>query len=409
MGKEFLKIIDPEDAQNTIAKLPINKTVEKVPLDEAYKRVLAEDIYAIINLPPFRRAAMDGYALKSKDTFHASEDEPVTLKLKGLVTAGKVPETEVTKGTCMEVSTGAPIPEGADAVVMIEYTEKQGDNVLISEGVPLNANITKEGSDIRKGELLLSQGVLITSDKIGVLSAIGMTQVPVYIQPRVAVISTGNEIIKHDQNLVYGKIYDINSYSISNAVKSCGCIPVHSEIVKDDYDSLKSSIKKYKDADIIITSGGTSAGAGDNLRTVLDELGKVLVHGIAVKPGKPTIIGLIEDEGEEKIIFGLPGYPVSALMIFRVFITPFLRKLASLPDFDQERKLATLKISRRYIAARGRQQYVLVKIKDNQAHPILKDSGAITSLAEADGYFLIPKNVEIIEEGTEVDVYSLEI
>lgn len=409
MGKEFLKIKDPEDAQKIIAELPINKKVEKVPLDEAYKRVLAEDIYASINLPPFRRAAMDGYALQSKDTFHASEDEPVTLKNIGGVTAGQIPGGEVITGTCMEVSTGAPIPEGADAVVMIEYTEKKGENVLIFEGVALNANITNEGSDIMEGGLLLSQGALITSDKIGVLSAIGLEEVAVYTQPRVAVISTGNEIIKHHQSLEYGKIYDINSYTISNAVKSCGCIPIHSDIVKDDYDSLKSSIEKYKDADIIITSGGTSAGTGDNLRTVLDELGEVLIHGIAVKPGKPTIIGLIEDDGEEKIIFGLPGYPVSALMIFRVFITPFLRKIASLPDFEEERKLATLKISRRYISARGRRQYVLVKIKNNEAHPILKDSGAITSLAEADGYILIPKNVEIIEEGSEVDVYSLEI
>lgn len=414
MGQEYLRITDPEDAEKIISKLPIKKTVEKITLEKAYKRVLAEDIYTTINLPPFRRAAMDGYAVKSKDTFNASEDKPVCLKFLGLVMAGQIPEMKVTLGTCIEVSTGAPLPEGADAVVMIEYTEKNNQNILIQESVPSNANITDEGSDIKEGKLILSWGERITSDKIGVLSAIGMREVPVFTQPRVAVISTGNEIIKHDQKLEYGKIYDINSYTISNAVKSCGCVPIHSEIVKDDYDSLKNAIKKFKDADIIITSGGTSAGAGDNLRTVLDELGEVLVHGIAVKPGKPTIIGLItskdrnNNEDPDQIIFGLPGYPVAALMVFQIFVAPFLRKMASLDYVDRERRISRFKLSRRFIPSRGRQQYVLIKIKDDQAHPILKDSGAITALAEADGYFKVPKNVEIIEKGTEVEVFSME-
>lgn len=409
MGQEFLKIMDPADVDKIISTLPFKKNVEKIPLEESYQRVLSEDVHATINLPPFKRAAMDGYAVMSKDTFMASEDKPTSLKLKEVVMAGQVPEMKVEEGTCIEVSTGSPIPDGADAVIMIEYTEKKDENILILESVPLGANITMEGSDVKKGELLLSRCELITPDKIGVLSAIGMIEVPVFTQPKVAVISTGNEIIKHDEKLEYGKIYDINSYTISNAVKSCGCIPIHSEIVKDDYESLKNKIKEFKDADIIITSGGTSAGAGDVLRLVLDELGDVLVHGIAVKPGKPTIIGLINMDGEKKIIFGLPGYPVSALMIFNVFIAPFLRKIASLSLEDREMKFTRLKLSRRYIPARGRQQYVLVKIEEGKVHPILKDSGAISSLADADGYFKVAKNVEILEEGSEVDVFSLKM
>lgn len=409
MGQVFLKIKDPDDAEKIISTLPIQKKVEEVSLDEAYRRVLAEDVYATINLPPFRRAAMDGYALKSKDTFNASEDKPAQLKFLDVVTAGKIPQSMVDDGACIEVSTGAPIPEGADAVVMIEYTEKEDDNILVLESVPLNANITAEGSDVKVGELLLEDGERITADKIGVLSAIGMQLVPVYTQPKVAVISTGNEIIKNQEKLEYAKIYDINSYTISNAVKACGCIPIHSEIVKDDYTSLKNAILKFKDVDVIITSGGTSAGTGDNLKVVLDELGEVLIHGIAVKPGKPTMVGVIKtDSVNDQIIFGLPGYPVSALMIFYVFVAPFLRKMASLGEKEVERNIKQYKLSRRYIPSRGRKQYLLVKIKDDQAHPILKDSGAITSLAEADGYFIIPKNVEIIEKGTPVDVYSLD-
>ncbi len=409
MGQEFLKIKDPEDAEDIISTLPILKKVEKVSLVEAYRRVLAEDVYATIDLPPFRRAAMDGYALKSKDTFNTSEDNPAQLKLLDVVTAGKIPQMKVEHGACIEVSTGAPIPEGADAVVMIEYAEKEDDYVSVLESVPLNANITAQGSDVKEGELLLEEGERITADKIGVLSAIGMQLVPVYTQPKVAVISTGNEIIKHQEKLDYAKIYDINSYTLSNAVKACGCIPIHSEIVKDDYNSLKNAILKFKDADIIITSGGTSAGTGDNLKVVLDELGDVLIHGIAVKPGKPTIVGLIKTNSvNHQIIFGLPGYPVSALMIFHIFVAPFLRKMAYIGENEVERNIKQYKLSRRYIPSRGRKQYLLVKIKDGQAHPILKDSGAITSLAEADGYFIIPKNVEMIEQGTLVDVYSLD-
>ena len=352
---------------------------------------------------------MDGYALKFKDTFNTSEDNPEQLKLLDVVTAGKISQMKVEHGTCIEVSTGAPIPEGADAVAMIEYTEKEDDYVSVLESVPLNANITAQGSDVKEGELLLEEGERITADKIGVLSAIGMQLVPVYTQPKVAVISTGNEIIKHQEKLEYAKIYDINSYTLSSAVKACGCIPIHSEIVKDDYNSLKNAILKFNDADIIITSGGTSAGTGDNLKVVLDELGDVLIHGIAVKPGKPTIVGLIKTNSvNHQIIFGLPGYPVSALMIFHVFVAPFLRKMAWIGENEVERNIKQYKLSRRYIPSRGRKQYLLVKIKDDQAHPILKDSGAITSLAEADGYFIIPKNVEIIDQGTLVDVYSLD-
>ncbi len=411
MGQEFLKITDPEEVEKIISKLPIQKRVEKVPLDKAYKRVLAEDVYATINLPPFRRAAMDGYAVISKDTFGASEDDPTSLKLLEVVMAGEIPENKVKEGTCIEVSTGAPIPEGADAVIMIEFTEKKDEDILMLESVPLGANIADEGSDVKEGELLLPKGELIAPDKIGVLSAIGLSNVPVYAKPRVAVISTGNEVIKLDEKLEYGKVYDINSYTISNAVKSCGCTPIHSDIVKDDYSSLKNKINEFKDADVIITSGGTSAGAGDILKVVLDEMGEVLVHGIAVKPGKPTLIGLIQDEDGNKInkiIFGLPGYPVAALMVFHNFVAPFLRKFASLNEVRGE-KAREFKLSRRFILSRGRRQYVLVKIKGDQAHPILKDSGAITALAEADGYFIALKDVEILEKGTYVGVYPLEI
>jgi molybdopterin molybdotransferase len=350
---------------------------------------------------------MDGYAVQAQDTFGASEENPIILNLVEKIRAGDSPSKEVQKGTCSEVGTGAPMPAGADAVVMVEVTDIQKDKVEIMEAVAPGTNRALQGSDIEKGQLLMEKGTLLTAAKIGALSAIGLKEILVFAKPIVAVISTGNELIKPGEELKHGKLYDINSESISNAVKSCGCTPLASTIVNDDYDSIKNKIDTYKDADVIITSGGTSAGAGDILRQVVEDMGKILVHGISVKPGKPTLIGILPDEGGNVVLFGLPGYPVSALMIFHGFVAPFLRGIAGVNDFMEKKESRSLKLGRRYHSARGRSQFVLVKIEGNIAHPILKDSGAITALAEADGYFEVPKNVEIIEKGEEVKVQSL--
>ena len=409
MGQEFLNIMDPDEVKKIVANIPINKRVEKVSLENSLTRILSEDVKATINLPPFKRVSMDGYAVIADDTFSASEEHPVHLKLLEVIGAGDVPTKKLINGFCTEVSTGAPVPEDASGVVMVEFTDIQDGEVLIYESSAVGQNIAKEGSDIKKGELLLKRGTRITPDKIGVLSAIGLKEIPVFQKPRVAIISTGNEIIGHDEELTYGKIYDINSQTISSAVKSCGCIVLHSEIVKDDYESLKDKINEFRDADLIITSGGTSAGTGDILREVLDDMGEVIVHGVSVKPGKPTIIAQLINVGNDKFIFGLPGYPVAALMVFHVFFAPFLRKMASIDVSSNSlnKGVVELELSRRYRPARGRTHYLLVKIEGKNAVPILKDSGAITALAEADGFIEIPKNVEILEKGINVKVYPL--
>jgi len=407
MGKEFLNLMDPDEVKKIIDSLNMERKIERINLGDAYQRVLAEDVHALIDLPPFNRASMDGYAVQAQDTFGASEDNPIILNLIEKIRAGDSPSKEVQKGTCSEVGTGAPLPAGADAVVMVEVTDIQNDKVEIMEAVAPGTNRALQGSDIEKGQLLMEKGTLLTAAKIGALSAVGLKEIPVFAKPIVAVISTGNELIKPEEELKHGKLYDINSESISNAVKSCGCTPLASTIVKDDYDSIKNRIDSYKDADVIITSGGTSAGAGDILRQVVEDMGKILVHGISVKPGKPTLIGTLPDEGGNVVLFGLPGYPVSALMIFHGFVAPFLRGIAGVNEFMEKKESRSLKLGRRYHSARGRSHFVLVKIEGNIAHPILKDSGAITALAEADGYFEVPKNVEIMEKGEQVKVQSL--
>ncbi|AXV39747.1 gephyrin-like molybdotransferase Glp [Methanobacterium sp. BAmetb5] len=407
MGKEFLNLMDSDEVKKIIDSLNMERKIERINLSDAYQRVLAEDVHALIDLPPFNRASMDGYAVQAQDTFGASEDNPIILNLIEKIRAGDSPLKEVQKGTCSEVGTGAPLPAGADAVVMVEVTDIQKDKVEIMEAVAPGTNRALQGSDIEKGQLLMGKGTLLTAAKIGALSAVGLKEIPVFAKPIVAIISTGNELIKPEEELKHGKLYDINSESISNAVKSCGCTPLASTIVKDDYDSIKNKIDSYKDADVIITSGGTSAGAGDILRQVVEDMGKILVHGISVKPGKPTLIGTLPDEGGNVVLFGLPGYPVSALMIFHGFVAPFLRGIAGVNEFMEKKESRSLKLDRRYHSARGRSHFVLVKIEGNIAHPILKDSGAITALAEADGYFEVPKNVEIMEEGEEVKVQFL--
>ncbi|MGC9517207.1 MAG: gephyrin-like molybdotransferase Glp [Methanomicrobiales archaeon] len=403
MGTEFLSIKDPEDAKKIIDKLPFERKTEKVSINDAYQRVLAVDVYSEINLPSFNRASMDGYAVIAEDTFGASEENPVKLDLIEIVKAGSIPTKKLERGTCIEVATGAPMPEGATGLVMIEFTERKGDDIYIYETAPMGQYIAKEGSDIKEGEIILSKGKFLSADKIGVLSAVGIKNVEVYSKPKVAVISTGNELIESQEKMEYGKIYDINSETISNSVKSCGCIPIKAGITKDDYDDLSTKINDNLNADLIITSGGTSAGTGDVLRQVLDGLGEVFIHGIAVKPGKPAIVGNIND----KYIFGLPGYPVSAFIVFNVFFAPFLRKMAAMPYEHTEDNEIQLEISRRYHSSRGREQYVLVKIEGNKAHPIMKDSGAIKALADADGYFKISKNVEIINEGSLIKVKTI--
>ncbi len=409
MGNEFLDIKNPDDVKGIISNFQTIKKNEDVSIENSLYRVLAEDIRATINLPPFRKVTMDGYAVVSEDTFPASEDDPVKLGLLEVIGAGDVPKKIVKKGFCTEVGTGSPVPEGADAVVMVEYTEEKDGTIFIHEGVTMGQNMAKEGSDIMEGDLLLKKGTTITPEKIGVLSAIGLKRVTVYKKPQIAVISTGNELIRHDEEIKYGKIFDINSQTISSAVTACGCVPVKTEIVKDNYDDLKQKIIDCQDMDLIITSGGTSAGRGDVLRQVLEDLGEVLVHGIAVKPGKPTIIGRFENDGVDKYVVGLPGNPVAASMVFQLFFAPFLREMASIETKSRLNKTSTveLELSKRYRPAKGRKHYLLVKIDGDNAIPILKDSGAITSLAEADGYIEIGKNVEIVEKGTMVAVHSL--
>jgi len=393
-----------------MAHISLETRVEEVGLDEILGRVAGRDIVAQVDVPPFDRAAMDGYALNARDTFYADEVKPANLKALGYIRAGEKPKIEVKKGSCVGIATGAPLPKGANAVVMVEYTHKEKGGVLIYRSVSPGENVMSAGADIMRGETVVREGAPITSREAGVIASLGMEKVPVYTRPRVAVLSTGDEIAEPGSELGYGRIYDVNSRAICDAVRENGGEGSFLGIVKDEEEALLKKLKGALkgDYDIIITSGGTSAGAGDLAYRIFDKLGKpgMLVHGVAIKPGKPIVIGVAKG----KPIFGLPGYPTSAMITFDVFVAPLIRQLAGLGSDSRERIPAVAAMD--MYSAKGRHEYLLVNLVDSpdrgrSAYPVLSGSGAITTLAEADGYVEVPEKREMVEAGGNVEVSLL--
>ncbi len=404
MGTEFLKIKECEEAQDIIQELfdkYCEPKTEEINCEDAYGRVLFNDVYSRMDFPPFNKALKDGFAILSEDSFGASEESPNTLDVIDFLEAGSTTDKVVEKGKCVEISTGAAMPEGANAVVMVEYSEKFDDKVnLLTTATPFQ-DVAKKGSDIEEGKLILKKGDVLTPGKIGVLLSQGFKTIEVYKKPSVGIISSGNEITMQGEELPYGKIYDVNGNMIKNDAISCGADARFLGVVRDDYDQVKEKIQEsIKDVDILLCSGGTSAGLGDVMKHVLDELGEVYIHGISVQPGKPTIVGVIN----EKLVIGLPGNPVSALMIFNAFVAPSLTKIAGI-EKEFEQKVVKGVMTRRIHSPVGRMQYQLVKVDGEEVQPIFKDSGAIFSLSSADGYVKVEKSVELLDEGEEVEVY----
>ena len=404
MGTEFLKIKECDEAIDIIQKLfddNLKPESEEISVDEAYGRILFEDVYSRMDFPPFDKALKDGFAILSSDSFKASEESPNTLEVIDFLEAGATTDKKVEKGKCIEISTGAAMPEGADAVIMVEYAEKSEGSVnLLTTAVPFQ-DVARKGSDIEEGNLILKKGDFLNPGKIGVLLSQGFKTIEVYKKPSVGILSSGNEITLQGEDLDYGKIYDVNGGMIKNDAISCGADAKFLGVMRDDYDEVKDKItESLKEVDVLFCSGGTSAGLGDVLKHVLDELGEVIIHGISVQPGKPTIVGVVDG----KIVIGLPGNPVSALMIFNAFVAEPLTRLAGI-DKNFELKTHKGKITKRIHSQVGRMQYQLVKVDGDDIIPIFKDSGAIFSLSTADGYVKIPKLVELVDEGEEAEVY----
>jgi len=399
----FKELVSYEEALERIRKSikPINRT-ESVPIENALDRVLAQDIVANMSVPPFDRAAMDGYAVKAEETFGASSFDPKTLKLTETLHAETTPNIVLSKGKCVQVATGSPIPKAADAVVMVEFTERNGNNVKISKPVYPRANISPKGEDIEEGEVVLKTGEQLSPAKIGALAALGREKVKVFKKPSIAVVPTGTEIKEVGSSLKEGQIYDVNSYTLSSIINKNGAVPIKCKVVSDTADELKSATERLFGHDMIVFSGGSSVGERDLLMGVIQELGTVVFHGIQVKPGKPTLFALVTG----KPVFGMPGYPTSCLLNAYLLLVPAVRQMARAPPKTE--KTMKARLAKRVISSTGRKQFLTVKMKGNQAYPVFKQSGAITSMTEADGYIILPINVDVVEKNQKVTVFLLD-
>ncbi len=397
--KEFRQLASVEEARKIINGLPVRRDRESVALEAALGKILAEDIITEINVPPFPRAIMDGYALKAEDSYTSSETEPVKLRRMGEIAAGSDARYKVAAGETVEISTGAPIPEGADAVVKVEDTETTGKNeeVLVYRPVTVGENIMKAGSDILKRERVLRKGRKLGTREIGVLASIGKKKVPV-LSLRIGIISTGNELVQPGEGLAFGQIYDANSYTIHAGIRECGAVPDMYGIVRDEESAMKEILETAaSESSLILSSGSTSSGAGDVMYRLIEEMGETLAHGINIKPGKPVVIGIIEGTP----IIGLPGNPTSALMIFNEFVAPLIRKKLGA---ETGLKMTEKGVMGTNFRSEGRQQLLPVGLVRGRVYPADRGSGAITSLAGADGFIEIRPETEFIEAGTPVEV-----
>ena len=399
----FHRLVDISDAIKLVCEKISPLGTEKVKLINAFGRVLAEDIQAKADSPPFDRSLVDGYAVKAEDVYQADEEHPIELKLVGSVKIGEKPRVKISSGECAEIATGAPIPPGANAVIMIEYTKRIGDRVQFFRAAAPGENIAQTGSDITFGDLVLRRGRKLTSREVAVLAALGYSEVEVYKIPKIAVFSIGDELIQPPNRLELGKIYDVNGYAISALLKELGFEAEYMGILPDNYEVIYDNLSKaLEEFDVVITSGSTSAGAGDVVYEVFEKLGEILVHGIRVKPGKPTVIA-ISPSG--KLLIGLPGFPLSSMMIFISVIRPILLKLTG---FEAIKDLTITARAPFRVNVGGKTYMIPVQLVESPkgllAYPKLVDSGSISALLEADGFAIIPEDKQYVDENEEIRI-----
>lgn len=415
---EMLTVLPPAEALRryfeTVSLAPLG--VEDVDLAIALGRILSRDLSAPESLPPFPRATMDGYAVRARDTFGASEGSPVYLQVTGEVPMGAAPSIAIGRDDVARIATGGYLPAGADAVVMIELAQLLDEQTVeIVKSVAPGESVAQVGEDIRAGDRLVSAGQRLRPWDVGALAGLGITRVPVFVQPKVAVLSSGNEVVDAAEEPLPGQIRDINSYSVAAMATEAGCLARRFGIVPDDAGVIQRMlIDALAWGDIVLISGGSSVGVMDLTVRVIEELGPpgVLVHGVSVRPGKPTILAA----GRGKPIIGLPGQPVSALIIFNLIVGPILDRLTGRrphPGFGgaHDRLTVAARLARRLASAPGRQDHlrVILESRDGElwAVPVLGKSGSITTLTRSIGEVVIPLESEGVDLGETVQVRIL--
>lgn len=394
----LFELMPLEDALKIINSIEIKKNTEKINLEDAYNKVLAENITAPIDSPSFERSAMDGYAIIAEDTFGFSESNPAHLKIVDRIGAGKKSEVDLKRGEAVKIATGAPIPSGANGVVMEEYTYEQGDNLEVLTSIIPTENVSPAGEDFKKGELLLRSPKHLRPQDVGLITSAGYDKINVFKKPKIGVITTGNELIMPGEEIKDAEIVNSNYFTLKGLVESTLSIPELTHCV-DDTEKVKQKIKEFlRSCDAVITTGGTAISKGDVVVDVVDELGEVLIHGVSLRPGKPFGFGVID----KKPVFMLSGYPVASMVQFDVFVRDYLLKMQNIYKTPQMvKKIASRKIA----STLGRTDYIRAKINGYLVDPLkIKGSGVIKSMVESDSYIIIAENVEGIGKGEECDV-----
>ena len=397
----MLEVVSLDDARSAVADrfFPLHRGVRQVPLDAAAGCVLTHDVVAQEGVPSFDRSTVDGYAVVAADTFGCSDALPALLTLVGEVDMGAKPEMACSPGTCVRIPTGGQVPDGADAVVMLEYCEEYGDGTVgVAKPVAPGGNIVFENDDVKPGEVLIAAGTTLLPHHVGTLASLGIINCEVYEQVNVGIISTGDEIVPTDAVPVASQMRDVNAPVLASAAEACGARVTRFPIVPDRYDVLLATVRAaLESCDMVLVSGGSSAGQKDNTERVLSELGEMLFHGIAVKPGKPTMCADVDGVP----VFGLPGHPVAAYFMFLELVRPLLAG-------DRKALSVAAKLSAGVPSNHGRSELVPVRLeqRDGQvtAVPIRGKSGLISQLSRADGFFAIGRNLEGLAAGAEVDV-----
>lgn len=405
---EFFNVLPPQQAlQALLGQLKIEVARERVAVQNALGRATAEDVRSAEDLPAFPRSTMDGYSVRACDTFGASESLPAYFDLAGEVAMGVAPQITLSTGHAATAYTGGMLADGADAVVMVENTQSVSDDAIeVLRPVAPGENVIQIGEDVRAGDLMIPTGLAIRPQDIGALLAVGITEVSVARRPRVAIVSTGDELVPPDQSVTHGQVRDINTYTIAAVVEEAGGIPVVIGLTSDDHDAQRrAALEGIERADVLVFSAGSSVSSRDMTVRVLDNLGSpgVLVHGIAHKPGKPSIVALID----EKPAFGLPGNPVSAMVVFSILVRPTIHALMGIETTETTRGVRA-RLTKDVRSTTGREDHVQVRLVQHnetiEADPVFGKSNLINTLVQSDGVVVIPLDKGGLYVGEEVFV-----
>ena len=410
----FTNLLTPQEAKERFARAytPRPRGAERVPLADAYGRVLAQDAVAREDLPPFDRSTVDGFAVRAADVAAAAQETPAALRLVAEVRMGEAAPAEgIRAGETVRIPTGGMLPQGADAVVMLEDVDERDGQISVRRRARPADNVIHRAEDVRRGDMALRAGTRLRPQDVGLLAAIGITDVPVFLRPRVVILATGDEIVAADRTPSGGQVRDVNTYTLAALVRQEGGLPHVGGIVQDVYDVLLAALREARrEADLVLVSGGSSVGEKDAVARAIGELGRpgVIVHGVSIKPGKPTILAVVDGTP----VIGLPGHPVSGMVIFDVFVRDVLRGLTGRVDERRFGRVVRARLAQPIPSAGVREDHIRVYLEQRdgelRAVPVLGKSGIITTMTRADGIVVVPIGQRMLDAGIDVDVHLFE-